>query len=178
MKLLLSTVSMVVLASCASQPKTPGVAGSETVRPEYIREVVKGRAARFSACYEAAIDKRPGAMGKARVTWDIDSDGDVKNAKLVEVDPSMVDIEECLIHEVSELRFDRSKLFQENAEATDLVEVSYPFYFDERASFTPEKLNPAFNPAVRKPAPGSVKEGTTPPFAPPISPPIKDPTEK
>lgn len=162
------------LSACASQPKTPGVAGSETVKPDYVREVVKSRSAKFTSCYEATIDKRPGAMGKARVSWDIDADGDVKNAKLAEVDPSLVDIEECLIHEVSELHFDRSKLFQEDATATDLVEVSYPFYFDERQSFTPSKLNPAFNPAVRKPAPGSLKEGTTPPIAPPL----KNPTEK
>lgn len=158
------------LSSCASHSKTPGVAESGSVKPDYLREVVKSRASRYSACYEAAIDKRPGAMGKARVTWDIDGDGDVKNARLVEVDPSLTDIEECLIHEVSELHFDRSKMFREDAVASEIVEVSYPFFFDERQSFTPGKLNPAF----RRPAPGAAKEGA----APPIAPPIKDPTEK
>lgn len=114
----------VVLAGCASTSSNATYA-PEADR-ETIRRVVASHNRAVSACYEQTIDVRPGAMGKVLADWDIKGDGTVTNVTLPEIDPSMVDIRDCLMREISSWKFPASG-------GPDLVNVRYPFFFDERA---------------------------------------------
>lgn len=125
----LAAFALIGLAGCASGSKTAG----GTFDKESIRSVVHSRTGAYMACYEGAIDVRPGAIGKVLTTWDIGSDGGVSNVQFVEVDPTIVDIKPCLQREISALKFSPTG-------SNEPVEVRYPFYFDERQSMTIDRL--------------------------------------
>lgn len=118
------------LAGCATGSQS---ANGGTFDKESIRSVVHSRTGAYMACYEGAIDVRPGAIGKVLTTWDIGSDGGVSNVQFVEVDPTIVDIKPCLQREISALKFSPTG-------SNEPVEVRYPFYFDERQSMTIDRL--------------------------------------
>ncbi len=103
---------------------TSGVYQQELDR-DSIRNVVREHFRAVSTCYEGAIDERPGAMGKVMAEWDITPDGNVLNAHLNEVDPSLEAIRPCLVGEISKWKFASST-------AKDVTTVKYPFIFDER----------------------------------------------
>lgn len=90
-----------------------------------IRAVVRSHFRAVSACYEIAIDARPGAMGKVMADWDITPDGRVQGAHLSDVDPTLEAIRPCLEKEISGWTFPQST-------AKDVTSVHYPFIFDER----------------------------------------------
>lgn len=110
----------VSLAGCASQ----SVYQPELGRTE-VRTIVHSHFRAVSACYEEAIDARPGAMGKVMAEWDIEPDGSVQNVRLSEVDPSLEAIRPCLTKEIATWKFPQSTSKDESA-------VKYPFIFDER----------------------------------------------
>lgn len=114
---------------------------SSSVNRDAIKAVVLSHQAAISACYEDAIEKRPGAMGKVIAKWDIIPDGTVRNASLREVDPSMTDIEPCLIHEIGTWKF-------EVLQSGDVREIHYPFHFDERRSKYRSTLAPTPAPSA------------------------------
>lgn len=112
--------SVVVLASCS----TESVYQPELGRTE-IRTIVHSHFRAVSACYEEAIDARPGAMGKVMAEWDITPNGAVHDVRLTEVDPSLEAIKPCLTKEIASWKFPPST-------SKDEATVKYPFFFDER----------------------------------------------
>jgi hypothetical protein len=109
-----------ILSGCATQ----SVYQPELGRDE-IRGVVRSHFRAVSACYEQAIDARPGAMGKVMAEWDISPDGSSHNISFSEVDPSLEAIKPCLSREIASWKFPPST-------AKDETSVKYPFFFDER----------------------------------------------
>jgi hypothetical protein len=110
------------LSGCATS--TQSVYQPEFNRDE-IRAVVRTHFREVSACYEEAIDARPGAMGRVVADWDISPDGSVHNVSFSEVDPSLEAIKPCLSKEIATWKFPSST-------AKDETGVKYPFVFDER----------------------------------------------
>jgi len=110
-----------ILTGCAT---SSSVYQPELGRDE-VRTVVHSHFRAISACYEEAIDARPGAMGKVMAEWDIEPDGSVRNVRLSEVDPSLEAIRPCLTKEIASWKFPQSTSKDESG-------VKYPFIFDER----------------------------------------------
>ena len=110
-----------LLAACATSPS----AYQPELGRDEIRVVVRSHFRAVSACYEEAIDARPGAMGKVMAEWEISPDGSVHGVSLSEVDPSLEAIRPCLTKEIDSWKFPTST-------AKDETTVKYPFIFDER----------------------------------------------
>lgn len=119
-------VWVMLLAGCAT---SSSVYQPELGREE-IRAVVRAHFKQISACYEEAIDARPGAMGRVMAEWDINPDGSVANAHLSDVDSSLEAIRPCLVREISSWKFAPST-------SPDVSSVKYPLIFDERKPLKP-----------------------------------------
>lgn len=117
--------SISILSACATSGAPSNSAVSQAADREAIRVVVHQHIRAVSACYEEAIDARPGAMGKVLAEWDLDPSGGVHAVRVSEVDPSLEAIKPCLSREIASWTFP-SGLVRETAT------VKYPFMFDER----------------------------------------------
>jgi hypothetical protein len=120
------------LSGCATQsvsssasPSGSSSASRAELGRDTIRAVVHAHFRAVSACYEEAIDARPGAMGKVMAEWDISPDGSVGHVVFSEVDPTLEAIKPCLSKEIATWKFPPSS-------AADETTVKYPFFFDER----------------------------------------------
>ncbi len=116
-------ISFAALSSCATHSVgEPG--GAPPVNRERIRQVIASHQSEIGACYEGAIDVRPGAMGKVVIAFDIIGDGSATNITYPQIDPSLGEIKTCLSDVFSKMKFDPTN--------GQVVDVSYPLFFDER----------------------------------------------
>ena len=94
---------------------------------EGIKRVIHGHRQEVEACYEKAIEARPGAEGKVVISWDIGPDGHVvaSSVSTVKVDAKIAHISPCLESAVQGWSFPR--LSEEELE----VGVKFPFFFSE-----------------------------------------------
>ncbi len=118
-------ISTSLLSACASRlsgESTPG--GAPPVDQERIRRTILSHQSEIGACYESAIDARPGAMGKVVVAFDIVGEGAATNVTYPQIDPSLTDIRSCITDVFSKMKFDPT--------TGNVVAISYPFFFDER----------------------------------------------
>lgn len=138
-------VAAVMISSCA----TDGAHEATPVDREKIRGVIASQARPIQVCYENAIDVRPGAEGKVVVDFDINDSGAVQSFKFKEIDPRVVDVQDCMREVFSRMKF-------EPAPKGEVVNVAYPFFFSEKmpAKFNERagKLQP-FAPGQPKPTP-------------------------
>jgi hypothetical protein len=110
-------------ASCSTQ----SVYEPEADR-EGVREVVAKHMNQAEECYLGAIEKRPGAEGKVLLQWDIGADGRAENVKIVEINPKLVDISDCLTQRLRSWKFPIPN-------GHEIVTIRYPLFFSENGKF-------------------------------------------
>ena len=116
------TISVVLIfnISCSTTP----VYDPQTDR-EGIKRVIQSHHSELQACYERAIDERPGAEGKVVMSWVIEPDGRVSKIETKEAGAKIAMIAPCLSKAIAKWRFPKL------AEGELQVDVSYPFFFSE-----------------------------------------------
>jgi hypothetical protein len=119
------------VSSCATKSVYEPVADREG-----IKLVVREHFGELEHCYLHAIDARPGAEGKVVMSWDVQPDGRVANARVQESSKKMDVIGPCLISRIEKWNF--PKLSEEEIS----VGVTYPFYFSENGNFDTSKARP------------------------------------
>lgn len=120
--LLAFALAVAMLASCVMAPTYEPVQDREA-----IRKVVQSHIKAMQTCYEQAIDARPGAEGKAIAHWEILPDGSVQNARFDELHPTLEGGRECWLNEIRAMKFGA-------VPEADIADVTYPFFFSERAT--------------------------------------------
>lgn len=89
---------------------------------EAIRSVVQTGSSKFKACYEMALRRNPTLQGRVVVSFAIQADGSVAEAKIAQTTLQDTEVGDCLLHTFRALRFPKPS-------GQGVVRVTYPLTF-------------------------------------------------
>ena len=78
---------------------------SDRLSKEAIYRVVRAHEVPIKACYEAQMKKDPSLAGEIDVAWDIEKDGRVAKAHVMQTTMNNKPVEDCIVVEVASWRF-------------------------------------------------------------------------
>jgi hypothetical protein len=86
-----------------------------------IAKNVKRRAAALRACYEMQLMSKPNLQGKVTAQWTIDTEGSVKNPKIVGDTMSNSSVTDCVLRTIGHIRFKKPE--------AGICVIQWPFVF-------------------------------------------------
>ncbi|MBI5482199.1 MAG: AgmX/PglI C-terminal domain-containing protein [Deltaproteobacteria bacterium] len=94
---------------------------SDGLSRDIVQRVVRAHQGGIKYCYETELMRQPKLGGKVVVSWRIDLEGKVQNARIRTTSMNNTAVEACLVRQIGRWRFPKP--------AGTMVDVSYPFLF-------------------------------------------------
>ncbi|MAE72765.1 MAG: hypothetical protein CL675_01630 [Bdellovibrionaceae bacterium] len=125
-RLLLLSVSLLFIGSCASVPHEVSVSAYNT---ELIAEVIDGNSADLTFCYEEEMIRKPGFGGKVTLKWLLRNKDNVAKVDRIKVEKKGTTVRSrkfvrCLVRAVR--KWDFPKIAGDNK-----VVITFPFLFEK-----------------------------------------------